>query len=203
MLPLIIDTPFLRLHVWQRRLEAITAIMYPATGQVFDWAFDYQTLSWVEWMATVPEYKCRADQNFADIMVPTADSVCYTFLMKRLLLCGHHVLAVGETGTGKTVTIQVIFAGLHACLHACLILYYCHMQLKISETGSYLLNSLFCAAAGHAERGLAIRVREYSTDFLSPDKRQSDSGYHRRSNGQTSKRRVWSSCWEAVRYLRG
>jgi dynein heavy chain, axonemal len=81
--------------------------MYPAIGLVYDWVFDVQSLSWVDWMKTVPEYKCQPDQPFPDIIVPTADTVCYTFLMKMLLLDGHHVLAVGETGTGKTVTIQV------------------------------------------------------------------------------------------------
>jgi dynein heavy chain, axonemal len=58
-------------------------------------------------MATIPEYKCNPEQPFADIIVPTSDTVRYTYIMRSLLLSGSHVLAVGETGTGKTLAIQV------------------------------------------------------------------------------------------------
>lgn len=81
--------------------------MFPEAGQAFDWVLDSQSVTWVDWMASAPPYTCKAGQAFSSIMVPTADTVCYTHLMQRLLLHGQHVLAVGETGTGKTFTIQV------------------------------------------------------------------------------------------------
>ena len=40
------------------------------------------------------------------IIVPTADTVRYTYLVDRLLACGKHVLCVGETGTGKTLNVR-------------------------------------------------------------------------------------------------
>ena len=40
------------------------------------------------------------------IIVPTADTVRYTYLVDKLLACGKHVLCVGETGTGKTLNVS-------------------------------------------------------------------------------------------------
>jgi len=40
------------------------------------------------------------------IIVPTADTVRYTFLIDNLLAAGKHVLCVGETGTGKTLNVS-------------------------------------------------------------------------------------------------
>lgn len=79
----------------------------PESETVYEWTFDQEEMRWVDWMDTAPEYKCNPDMPFADIMVPTPDTVRYTFVMRHLILSGHHVLAVGGTGTGKTLAVQV------------------------------------------------------------------------------------------------
>jgi hypothetical protein len=56
-------------------------------------------------MDTMPEFKCDPDKPFAQIIVPTADTVRYTFLVDALLAAGKHVLCVGETGSGKTLSL--------------------------------------------------------------------------------------------------
>jgi dynein heavy chain, axonemal len=81
--------------------------MMPDSESVYDWMFNQEQMQWVDWMTTIPEYKCDPDKPFADIIVPTSDTIRYQFVMRRLLLAGHHVLAVGETGTGKTLAVQV------------------------------------------------------------------------------------------------
>lgn len=53
----------------------------------------------------MPEFRCDPDKPFAQIIVPTADTVRYTFLVDALLAAGKHVLCVGETGTGKTLSL--------------------------------------------------------------------------------------------------
>ena len=81
--------------------------MMPASESVYEWTFDQGTLQWIDWMDTIPDFKCNVDKPFADIVVPTSDTVRYTALMRSLIVQGHHVLAVGDTGTGKTLAITV------------------------------------------------------------------------------------------------
>ncbi|CAM9103575.1 unnamed protein product [Discosporangium mesarthrocarpum] len=68
---------------------------------------------WEKWQTRVPEY-CQPDPfHFYEIMVPTTDSVLYTFLLETLAP-RKPLLLVGESGTAKTVTIQNYMAGLDA-----------------------------------------------------------------------------------------
>jgi dynein heavy chain len=65
-----------------------------------------QAQAWVPWLDTVPEFKCDPSRPFSQIIVPTADTVRYTYVVDALLAAGKHVLCVGETGTGKTLTLM-------------------------------------------------------------------------------------------------
>lgn len=77
----------------------------PVDRSVYDWCFDIKRGAWVDWMDTVPPYQCNPDLPFSEILVPTSDTVRYTFVLDKLLASSHHVLCVGETGTGKTVNV--------------------------------------------------------------------------------------------------
>ena len=79
--------------------------MPPTDQPVHEWCFVQDSATWEAWMDTAPEYKCDPDMPFADIIVPTPDTVRYTYLLDRLLVAGKHVLCVGETGTGKTLNV--------------------------------------------------------------------------------------------------
>lgn len=57
-------------------------------------------------MHTVPEFNCDPSKPFSQIIVPTADTVRYTYVVDALLSAGKHVLCVGDTGTGKTLTLM-------------------------------------------------------------------------------------------------
>lgn len=65
-----------------------------------------QAQAWVPWLDTIPEFKCDPSKPFSQIIVPTADTVRYTYVVDALLAAGKHVLCVGETGTGKTLTLM-------------------------------------------------------------------------------------------------
>ncbi|KAG8459526.1 hypothetical protein KFE25_012861 [Diacronema lutheri] len=73
---------------------------------VYDYALDLDTNAWLPWMQTMPEFVLSPATPFADIIVPTTDSVRYMWLLERLLVGGHHVLCVGPTGTGKTLNVK-------------------------------------------------------------------------------------------------
>ena len=54
-------------------------------------------------MDTVSPYEHDPSASFAELIIPTPDSVRYTYLLETLVLHNKHVLMTGPTGTGKTV----------------------------------------------------------------------------------------------------
>ncbi|KXZ54227.1 hypothetical protein GPECTOR_5g319 [Gonium pectorale] len=99
-----------RRQVEESQLPLPEGAMMPTLGSVYDWVYDVNGSwkeggGWVGWMETVPDFKCDPELPFAEIIVPTADTVRYTYLIDRLVAAQRHVLCVGETGTGKTLTV--------------------------------------------------------------------------------------------------
>eukprot|EP00698_Gefionella_okellyi_P007650 TRINITY_DN186_c0_g3_i1.p1 TRINITY_DN186_c0_g3~~TRINITY_DN186_c0_g3_i1.p1 ORF type:complete len:2618 (+),score=811.11 TRINITY_DN186_c0_g3_i1:164-8017(+) len=82
-----------------------TKLLLPSKGSLYDYVWDQNTSTWVDWMSTIPAFKLDPRKNFSDIIVPTPDSVCYTYLLDLFINNQKQVLCVGQTGTGKTVTI--------------------------------------------------------------------------------------------------
>ena len=78
----------------------------PAGKPVYDFVYNVREGAWVEWMSTIPEFKVNPEVAFSDIIVPTADTVRYMFVVEHLLKSGAHVLCVGGTGTGKTLNLN-------------------------------------------------------------------------------------------------
>ena len=66
-------------------------------------------------MATIDDYKVDAKLSFAELIVPTPDSVRSTFILAKLLANRYHCMMVGETGTGKTVNISQYLQGVSKC----------------------------------------------------------------------------------------
>ena len=66
-------------------------------------------------MATIDEYKVDSKLSFAELIVPTPDSVRSTFILAKLLQNRYHCMMVGETGTGKTVNISQYLQGVSKC----------------------------------------------------------------------------------------
>lgn len=75
--------------------------------------FDYQFVKeglgqWVLWADMLKEVPpIPKDAQFNSIIVPTVDTVRYTYLMDMLVKHEKPCLFVGPTGTGKSVYIQV------------------------------------------------------------------------------------------------
>mmetsp|Transcript_7015 Transcript_7015/g.26224 ORF Transcript_7015/g.26224 Transcript_7015/m.26224 type:complete len:4128 (-) Transcript_7015:64-12447(-) len=79
---------------------------FPREGLVFDYQFDQESIRWVHWLDTQPEFKLDPELAFNNIVVPTTDTIRYNFLLETLMTNHKHVLCVGPTGTGKTLTIS-------------------------------------------------------------------------------------------------
>ena len=82
-----------------------------ASAQVYD----SEESKWVGWMSTIDEYKVDSKLSFAELIVPTPDSVRSTFILAKLLQNRYHCMMVGGTGTGKTVNISQYLQGVSKC----------------------------------------------------------------------------------------
>jgi dynein heavy chain len=60
----------------------------------------------VPWEDSVPGFKYSSDIPYFQMMVPTVDTVKYSFLLEALLTGGYPTLFCGESGVGKSVIIQ-------------------------------------------------------------------------------------------------
>ncbi len=63
-------------------------------------------LSFSNWDKKLEEFEFSRDQQFFDILVPTVDTVKYTYIMKLLLQAGKPVFIAGVSGVGKTLLIE-------------------------------------------------------------------------------------------------
>ena len=93
-------------------------LKFPDDGTtVYDYALvvdeETGTPSWALWESIAPPAKHDAKAEFSDMIVQTADTIKYTYLLELLVEHSKHCLITGPTGTGKTVNIaQKLFHGM-------------------------------------------------------------------------------------------
>ena len=61
----------------------------------------------MHWNTKVTPYEPPMPMKFSRILVPTVDTVRYTYLLSQLAGAKKPVLFVAESGTAKTVLVQV------------------------------------------------------------------------------------------------
>lgn len=81
-------------------------IGFPEDGLVYDFVYDSISQQWTHWLETIDPFEINPTANFKDIVVPTTDTVRYNWLLEKLIVNKHHVLCIGPTGTGKSLTIS-------------------------------------------------------------------------------------------------
>ncbi|CAB3241783.1 unnamed protein product [Arctia plantaginis] len=110
----------------QKTTEAGLKPPFPAKGRVYDYTLhdggftdltddgEPATPYWYNWMANMEDYVVDPEWQYADIEVPTLDNVRSAAILGFKIQNWNHVICVGPTGTGKTVTIHSKLAhGLH------------------------------------------------------------------------------------------
>ncbi|KAA0164767.1 hypothetical protein FNF31_02304 [Cafeteria roenbergensis] len=85
--------------------KSVSAVPSGGDKTVFDFVVSTDKAAWRDWMAGVPTFAVPEGASFNSIMVPTLDTVRNEWIMELLITHHHHVLAVGDTGTGKSVQI--------------------------------------------------------------------------------------------------
>jgi len=73
---------------------------------LFEFYFDQDEMKWVNWFNTVDKYHVDKDLSYLQLSIPTIDSIRVSNISKTLLQNNKHVLLVGPTGTGKSVSMN-------------------------------------------------------------------------------------------------
>lgn len=72
---------------------------------LYDEFFDIKKNTMNKWGAMVHDYTPPADKKFAAILVPTVDTVRYSWLLEQIMSLKKPACFCGESGTAKTVTV--------------------------------------------------------------------------------------------------
>lgn len=58
---------WMRERVEQSDLGLPEGAMLPAESTVYEWCYDQEAGQWVEWMSTIPDFKCDPDMPFSEV----------------------------------------------------------------------------------------------------------------------------------------
>ncbi|KAJ8000573.1 hypothetical protein DPEC_G00181790 [Dallia pectoralis] len=78
----------------------------PRSGDLWSVYMDFNHKRLEPWEKVIPAFRYNQDLPFFHMLVPTADTVRYGYLMEKLLSVGHSVLFTGGTGVGKSVVAR-------------------------------------------------------------------------------------------------
>lgn len=80
-------------------------ISFPLEGDIYDYFIDFKSKRFRNWEELIPNFKYDITIPYIKIMVPTADTVKFGFIIENLLLRNENILIVGESGMGKTYIV--------------------------------------------------------------------------------------------------
>eukprot|EP00792_Barthelona_sp_PAP020_P009044 TRINITY_DN3265_c0_g7_i1.p1 TRINITY_DN3265_c0_g7~~TRINITY_DN3265_c0_g7_i1.p1 ORF type:complete len:3985 (+),score=1167.19 TRINITY_DN3265_c0_g7_i1:38-11956(+) len=78
----------------------------PSYGSVFDYVIDFGSNQFVNWSDGVEEFAYSPSVPFFEILVPTIDTVRYSYLLKASIDVNRPLLFTGVSGVGKSVIMQ-------------------------------------------------------------------------------------------------
>jgi dynein heavy chain len=78
---------------------------FPYEGEVYDYYIDFQKKEFHPWTELVKDFKYLEGMPYFSILVPTADTVKFKYVLEKLLQGRNNCLISGETGVGKSVII--------------------------------------------------------------------------------------------------
>jgi hypothetical protein len=64
---------------------------------IYEYKFDTEVGEWRGWVETLDSYKYDPKLSFSELIIPTKDSICYTYLLDILIRNNKHVLMTGSS----------------------------------------------------------------------------------------------------------
>jgi hypothetical protein len=83
---------------WVQGPPVKLAHSFPEGRLLYDFVFDAARGKWVPWMDTTEAVPISLEAEYTSIIVPTVDTVRYTYLLDKLVTHGCHCMFVGPTG---------------------------------------------------------------------------------------------------------
>ena len=80
-----------------------TVIRFPNAGTVYDYCVDIESKEFKPWEEITPKFVYDKTQPYSSILVPTKDTVRFSYLIEAFTAVNRGTLLVGESGTGKSV----------------------------------------------------------------------------------------------------
>jgi len=106
--PMIVDKQADYRKQFSDNFSSIFGQRYPKEGLCFDYYYDMETCTFVDWATQVPKYTPipigggSGETAFSQLTVSTVDTVRLTALVNLMVRKHRHVMLVGTAGTGKT-----------------------------------------------------------------------------------------------------
>ncbi|GBG25533.1 Dynein heavy chain 6, axonemal [Hondaea fermentalgiana] len=85
---------------------ALSMMGLSAKGQIFDYFVDLREEELRRWDEVVPQFEYSTRVPFSQLVVPTMDTVRFSYVAEKLLAIRRPCFLTGVTGTGKTVLLQ-------------------------------------------------------------------------------------------------
>lgn len=60
-------------------------------------------LDYIPWTSNLPKFEYSNEKSFFELVVPTKDTVRFSWLLKHSIINGHPVFFTGITGVGKSI----------------------------------------------------------------------------------------------------
>ena len=89
-------------------------ILFPNTDNVFGFYLDNISgdFAFKSWNEMIQEFVFEKETPYFNLLVPTIDTVRYSFLIEWLLVLNKKVFLTGYSGTGKSVVVKTLLRGL-------------------------------------------------------------------------------------------
>jgi dynein heavy chain len=94
---------------WIRQSGMLTDLApnFPDNLTIFEVCVSFgDVTAFVPWTDIMNKFAYSKEEPYFNILVPTGETTCYNWLLQTLVIAGSHTMLIGETGTGKSVTVQ-------------------------------------------------------------------------------------------------